>query len=148
MLAYPGFWRMGARYWKTGLTETYRSLRKAAFVRALQRLVPETRAEHLKAGGAGVRAQAVDRQGRLVDDFRIEHTPRAVHVRNAPSPAATASLEIGRRIAALAVERAGIAPLLVRLDSAGGAWRRYPGALAGLYLSLQRSPKDEAEANR
>ena len=110
MLGYPGFWRMGTRYWKTGLVETYRSLRKAAFVRALRRLVPEARAEHLKAGGAGVRAQAVDRQGRLVDDFRIEHTARAVHVRNAPSPAATASLEIGRRIAALAVERAGIAP--------------------------------------
>ncbi len=111
MLGYPGFWRMGARYWKTGLTEVYLSLRKAAFVRALQALVPETRAEHLKPGGAGVRAQAVDRQGRLVDDFRIEHTARAVHVRNAPSPAATASLEIGRRIAALAVERAGIGHL-------------------------------------
>ena len=111
MLAYPGFWRMGARYWKTGLVETYGSLCKAAFVRALQKLVPETRAEHLKPGGAGVRAQAVDRQGRLVDDFRIEHTPRAIHVRNAPSPAATASLEIGRRIAALAIERAGIGPL-------------------------------------
>ena len=109
MLAYPGFWRMGARYWKTGMTELYRSLRKAAFVRALQALAPETRAEHLKPGGAGVRAQAVDRQGRLVDDFRIEHTARAVHVRNAPSPAATASLEIGRRIAALAMERVGIA---------------------------------------
>lgn len=110
MLGYPGFWRMGARYWKTGLTEVYRSLRKAAFVRALQALVPEVKTEHLKSGGAGVRAQAVDRQGCLVDDFRIEHTARAVHVRNAPSPAATASLEIGRRIAALAVERAGIAP--------------------------------------
>lgn len=110
MLGYPGFWRMGARYWKTGLTEMHRSLRKASFVRALQALVPKTKAEHLKSGGAGVRAQAVDRQGRLVDDFRIEHTSRAVHVRNAPSPAATASLEIGRRIAALAVERAGIAP--------------------------------------
>jgi len=112
MLGYPGFWRMGARYWKTGLTEVYRSLRKAAFVRALQALVPDTRAEHLKAGGAGVRAQAVDRQGRLVNDFRIEHTARAVHVRNAPSPAATASLEIGRRITAFAVERAGIGPLI------------------------------------
>ena len=109
MLTYPGFWRMSARYWKTGLAELHRSLRKAVFVRALQALVPETRAEHLMSGGAGVRAQAVDRQGRLVDDFRIEHTPRAVHVRNAPSPAATASLEIGRRIAALAVERFGLA---------------------------------------
>ena len=109
MLAYPGFWRMSARYWRTGLEELYRSLRKAAFVRGLQALVPETRAEHLKSGGAGVRAQAVDRRGQLVDDFRIEHTPRAVHVRNAPSPAATASLEIGRRIAALAMERSGLA---------------------------------------
>ena len=84
MLAYPGFWRMSARYWKMGLEELYRSLRKAAFVRGLQALVPETRAKHLKSGGAGVRAQAVDRRGRLVDDFRIEHTARAVHVRNAP----------------------------------------------------------------
>ena len=109
MLTYPGFWRMSARYWKMGLEELYRSLRKAAFVRGLQALVPETRAEHLKSGGAGVRAQAVDRRGQLVDDFRIEHTPRAVHVRNAPSPAATASLEIGRRIAALAMERSGLA---------------------------------------
>ena len=109
MLAYPGFWRMSARYWKMGLEELYRSLRKAAFVRGLQALVPETRAEHLEPGGAGVRAQAVDRRGRLVDDFRIEHTARAVHVRNAPSPAATASLEIGRRIAALAMERSGLA---------------------------------------
>ena len=109
MLAYPGFWRMSARYWRTGLEELYRSLRKAAFVRGLQALVPETRAEHLKYGGAGVRAQAVDRRGHLVDDFRIEHTARAVHVRNAPSPAATASLEIGRRIAALAMERSGLA---------------------------------------
>ena len=110
MLTYPGFWRMSARYWQMGLEEMYRSLRKAAFVRGLQALVPET-----TSGASGIRAaRASGRRpstggASLVDDFRIEHTARAVHVRNAPSPAATASLEIGRRIAALAMERSGLA---------------------------------------
>lgn len=98
MLAFPGFWRMARRYWRTGLGEWYRSCRKVAFARSLQRLVPDLAAGHLTAGGAGVRAQAVARDGRLVDDFLFLDTPRAVHVLNAPSPAATASLAIGEAI--------------------------------------------------
>lgn len=102
MLTHPGFWRMAARYWRTGLFEVYRSLNKAAFLRALKRLVPEINAADIVPGHTGVRAQAVQSNGALVDDFRIEQTPGAVHVLNAPSPAATASLAIGRRIADLA----------------------------------------------
>jgi L-2-hydroxyglutarate oxidase len=102
MLAYPGFWRMAARYWRMGLYELYRSLSRSAFVRALQRLVPEISPADLEPGGAGVRAQAVEKDGALVDDFRIVETPKAIHVLNAPSPAATASLAIGRHIADLA----------------------------------------------
>ena len=104
-LAYRGFWAMARRYWRTGLYEMYRSLSRRAFVRALQRLVPELRAEDVTRGGAGVRAQAVSPDGSLVDDFRIVESPGAVHVLNAPSPAATASLAIGRHIAGLATER-------------------------------------------
>lgn len=103
MLAYPGLWRMAARYWRMGLYEVYRSLSRSAFVRALQRLVPEISPADLEPGGAGVRAQAVEKDGTLVDDFRIVETPKAIHVLNAPSPAATASLAIGRHIADLAV---------------------------------------------
>lgn len=102
MVAYPGFWRMAGRYWRMGLYEVYRSLSRAAFVRALQRLVPEISPADLEPGGAGVRAQAVEKDGALVDDFRIVETPKAIHVLNAPSPAATASLAIGRHIADLA----------------------------------------------
>jgi L-2-hydroxyglutarate oxidase len=102
MLAYPGFWRMAARYWRMGLYEVYRSLSRSAFVRALQCLVPEISPADLEPGGAGVRAQAVEKDGALVDDFRIVETPKAIHVLNAPSPAATASLAIGRHIADLA----------------------------------------------
>ena len=82
----------------------YRSLSKAAFVEALQRLVPDLVADDLSTGGAGVRAQAVSPDGTLVDDFRIAATADAIHVLNAPSPAATASLAIGRHVADLAVE--------------------------------------------
>jgi (S)-2-hydroxyglutarate dehydrogenase len=102
MLAYPGFWRMAARYWQMGLSEVYRSLRKTGFVQALQRLVPEISPADIVPGHTGVRAQAVERSGALVDDFRIVQTPKAIHVLNAPSPAATASLAIGRHIAELA----------------------------------------------
>jgi L-2-hydroxyglutarate oxidase len=97
-LAYPGFLRLAARYWRTGLGEMWRSFSKAAFVRALRRLVPDIRAEHLDAAPAGVRAQAVARDGALVDDFLIEEAGRVVHVCNAPSPAATAALNIGSLI--------------------------------------------------
>jgi L-2-hydroxyglutarate oxidase len=98
-LAYPGFRRLARRHWRMGLMEVWRSLSKRAFVRALQRLVPEVAAEDLEPAGAGVRAQALDPGGTLVDDFRIEERPGEIHVLNAPSPAATASLAIGAFIA-------------------------------------------------
>jgi len=107
-LGYSGFWAMARRYWRTGAYEMYRSLSKAAFVRALQKLVPDVRSEDLSRGGAGVRAQAVTPEGALVDDFRIVEAADAVHVLNAPSPAATASLAIGRHIAGVASERFGL----------------------------------------
>jgi L-2-hydroxyglutarate oxidase LhgO len=103
-LGYRGFWAMARRYWRTGSYEMYRSLSKAAFVRALQRLVPDIRAADVIPGGAGVRAQAVAADGSLVDDFRIARSKGAIHVLNAPSPAATASLAIGRHVAGLATE--------------------------------------------
>lgn len=103
-LAYPGFWAMAAKYWRTGIYEVYRSLSKRAFLRALQRLVPELEERDLEPGGAGVRAQAVAPDGSLIDDFKISETPHAIHVLNAPSPAATASLAIGRHIAGLAAK--------------------------------------------
>jgi L-2-hydroxyglutarate oxidase len=101
-LAFPGLWRMGRRYWRIGIYEVWRSLFKAGFVRALQRLVPDLRADDVTHGGAGVRAQAMTPDGVLVDDFKIIEGPRAIHVVNAPSPAATASLAIGRHVADLA----------------------------------------------
>lgn len=105
MLGYRGFWAMSARYWRTGLDEFVRSLSKRAFARALQKLVPAIREDDLEPGGAGVRAQAVAPDGSLVDDFRITTTQRAIHVVNAPSPAATASLAIGEQIAGMAAEQ-------------------------------------------
>ena len=108
-LTYSGFWQMARKYWRTGSYEMYRSLSKAAFVRALQRLIPAIRPEDVTPGGAGVRAQAVAADGSLVDDFSIVSGPDAIHVLNAPSPAATASLAIGRHIAALAREAFGLA---------------------------------------
>jgi len=102
--AWPGFWRLAARHWRTAVYEVRRSLSKRLFVRDLQRLVPELRLADVHRAGSGVRAQAVDAQGGLVDDFRIVRGERAIHVLNAPSPAATASLLIGERIAAMAAE--------------------------------------------
>jgi L-2-hydroxyglutarate oxidase len=104
-LTYPGLWRMAKRYWRTGIYEVWRSLVKAEFVRALRRLVPDLRPDDVTRGGAGVRAQAVTADGLLVDDFRIADGDRAIHVLNAPSPAATASLAIGRHVAGLAAEK-------------------------------------------
>ena len=103
-LGYAGFWNMARRYWKMGSYEMYRAASKAAFVRSLQKLVPEIREQDIERGGAGVRAQAVSPDGSLVDDFRISVTEGAIHVVNAPSPGATASLAIGRHIANLAGE--------------------------------------------
>src|SRR5213083_2905387 len=107
-LRFPGFRAMAKKYWKTGAYEIYRSLSKRAFVKALQRLVPALRPEDIRPGGAGVRAQAVTAEGTLVDDFRIVQTADAVHVLNAPSPAATASLAIGRHIATIAAQTFGL----------------------------------------
>ena len=102
MLTYAGFWKMARRYWRIGLYEYYRSLNRAAFLRALQKLVPKLQDGDLEPGGSGVRAQAVRRDGSMVDDFQILEAPNAIHVLNAPSPAATASLAIGAQIADLA----------------------------------------------
>ncbi|NLN92800.1 MAG: L-2-hydroxyglutarate oxidase [Candidatus Hydrogenedens sp.] len=98
LASWPGFWLMSTKYWRTGLHEMYRSFSRAAFAQALRRLLPEIREEDLHPGGAGVRAQAVDRRGRLLDDFHLLETERMIHVLNAPSPAATASLAIGDTI--------------------------------------------------
>jgi L-2-hydroxyglutarate oxidase len=98
-LAWPGLRRLLARHWRTGFGEAWRSLSRSAFARALGRLVPEIRADDLVPAAAGVRAQALARDGSLVDDFLFVESARALHVCNAPSPAATASLAIGRRIA-------------------------------------------------
>jgi L-2-hydroxyglutarate oxidase LhgO len=107
-VTYRGFWAMAAKYWRTGLYEMYRSVSKRAFLHALQRLVPELEERALEPGGTGVRAQAVTPEGALVDDFRISETPHAIHVLNAPSPAATASLAIGRHIVDLAAKSFGL----------------------------------------
>jgi L-2-hydroxyglutarate oxidase len=96
---YPGFWRLARRHWRMGLKETVRSLVKPEFVRSAQLYVPDVRDEDLVPGGSGVRAQALDMDGKLLDDFRFEERPGEIHVLNAPSPAATASLAIGRFIA-------------------------------------------------
>jgi (S)-2-hydroxyglutarate dehydrogenase len=98
--AFPGFWRMAARYWRSGMAEMHRSWSKQAFTRSLQRLVPEITESDLVPGGSGVRAQALDRSGQLLDDFHFVMQERFLHVCNVPSPAATASLVIGREIVA------------------------------------------------
>ena len=103
-LTYPGFWGMTAKHWRTGLGEFHRSLSRAVFLRDLQRLLPEVEDRDLAPGGSGVRAQAVDRKGRLRDDFSIQQDQGAIHVLNAPSPGATSSLAIGDHIVTLAAE--------------------------------------------
>jgi (S)-2-hydroxyglutarate dehydrogenase len=104
-LAWPGFQKVAKKYWRTGMGEMYRSFSKAAFTTALQKLIPEIQSEDLDTGGAGVRAQACDREGGLVDDFLILESDYAINVCNAPSPAATSSLAIGETVAALALKR-------------------------------------------
>lgn len=98
-LLWPGFLKVASRYWKTGMGEFYRSFSKPAFVKALQKLIPAIRQEHLVPGGAGVRAQACKKDGGLMDDFYILENENIFHVCNAPSPAATSSLSIGEFIA-------------------------------------------------
>jgi L-2-hydroxyglutarate oxidase len=104
-LSYGGFLRLAARYWRVGAAEMWRSASKAAFVRALQRLIPEIRAADLLPAPSGVRAQAVSPAGEIVDDFVIEETDRVVNVCNAPSPAATAALNVGNLVVDRLAER-------------------------------------------
>ena len=106
-LAYPGFWKMAAKYWKIGMGEVYRSYSRRVFLHDLQRLIPEIQNSDLDSGGSGVRAQAVARDGSLLDDFSIIQGRDAIHVLNAPSPGATSSLAIGEHIAGLAVGNFG-----------------------------------------
>lgn len=97
-LGFPGFWRMASLHWRNALGEWHRSLSKPAFVHALQRLVPKVQDNDLVPGGSGVRAQALKPDGTLVDDFQFVPSARVLHVLNVPSPAATASLNIGKAI--------------------------------------------------
>ncbi|MBI3062956.1 MAG: L-2-hydroxyglutarate oxidase [Deltaproteobacteria bacterium] len=101
---FGGFWAMAGKYWRTGFGEMHRSFSKPAFVKALQRLLPEIKAEDLVAGGTGVRAQAVSGTGALLDDFVIKESANAIHVLNAPSPGATSSIAIGRAIVEMATK--------------------------------------------
>jgi L-2-hydroxyglutarate oxidase len=105
MTLFPGFWRMAAKHYRMGFKEFYRSLSKEAFVKSLQKLIPEITIDDIEPGGAGVRAQALEKDGKLVDDFRIVEAERMIHVLNAPSPAATASLSIGDKISDLVINR-------------------------------------------
>jgi L-2-hydroxyglutarate oxidase len=104
-LTWPGFQKVAAKYWETGLGEMYRSFSKAAFTKALQELIPEIQENDLIEGGAGVRAQACDRNGGLLDDFAILQDEKVINVCNAPSPAATSSLAIGQSVAEMALQR-------------------------------------------
>jgi len=102
-IMWPGFQKVAKKYWKTGLGELYRSYSKKGFTRALQQLIPEITMDDLARGGSGVRAQACDRHGGLIDDFVIRESKQMIHVLNAPSPAATSSLAIGETVAGLAM---------------------------------------------
>jgi (S)-2-hydroxyglutarate dehydrogenase len=98
ILGYGGFWKLAARYWKMGLTEMYRDYVKAAYVTELQRYIPVLQSKDIIPGPSGVRAQAIARDGKLIDDFRIQYGENIVHVVNAPSPAATSSIILARMI--------------------------------------------------
>ena len=98
IITYSGFLKLARQYWQIGMGEIYRSFSKDAFTKALQELLPEIRKDDLINGGSGVRAQAIDKNGKLIDDFSILHTERALHVCNAPSPGATSSIAIGESI--------------------------------------------------
>jgi L-2-hydroxyglutarate oxidase LhgO len=108
ILAYRGFLRLAGRYWRTGAAEFWRDLSKRAFHHSLERYVPDLELSDLAPGPSGVRAQALDPDGTLVDDFRLGGSDHVLHVRNAPSPAATASLAIGRELAETAISRFGL----------------------------------------
>jgi (S)-2-hydroxyglutarate dehydrogenase len=110
MLRFPGFRKMARKYWRMGLIEQYRSWVKKAFVKSLQKMVPELQESDLAPGGSGVRAQAVNGDGNLVDDFYFIHSQGMIHVCNVPSPAATASLEIGKGIVDMLAQRFDLSP--------------------------------------
>lgn len=105
ILSWPGFQKVVAKYWQTGMGEFYRSYSKSAFTKALKRLLPELKKSDLIPGGAGVRAQACDKSGNLLDDFVLDEGENFIHVLNAPSPAATSSLSIGDTLAAMALTK-------------------------------------------
>ena len=107
-LTFPGFWKMTAKHWKTGMQEMHRSYRKSVFVNDLKKLIPEIRPEDLEPGGSGVRAQAVSKSGAILDDFHILRGQHALHVLNAPSPGATSSLAIGEYLSDLAIQDFGL----------------------------------------
>jgi L-2-hydroxyglutarate oxidase len=109
MACFGGFWRMAFKYWRTGVGEMYRSFSKASFYRSLKRMIPELQMNDIHPFGTGVRAQAMEPTGGLVDDFRFVQAEHMIHVLNAPSPAATASFSIGRTIADMATSRWGVA---------------------------------------
>ena len=109
ILSYGGFWKMAARYWKMGVAEMYRDYFKAAYLKELQRYMPELRGDDLLAGPSGVRAQALAADGCLVDDFLIQHGEHVVHIQNAPSPAATSSLVLAQMIVDEAQRSFGLA---------------------------------------
>jgi 2-hydroxyglutarate dehydrogenase len=106
-LAWPGTWRMARRWWRTGVRELWHAASRSALVRDGRRYIPELELEHVEPGPAGIRAQAVGRDGALLDDFVVSETARALHVRNAPSPAATASLALAELIADRIAPRVG-----------------------------------------
>jgi (S)-2-hydroxyglutarate dehydrogenase len=106
-LSFPGFWRVAAKHWRSGKDEMHRAVSKASFVAGLQRLVPEVRAEDLVPGGSGVRAQAITRSGTLVDDFQFTQSKNMLHLYNVPSPAATASIAMGRTVVEMAAKSWG-----------------------------------------
>ncbi len=104
-LAFRGFQKVAFKYWKTGLGEIHRSYSKSAFTKALQQLIPEVQKQDLITADAGVRAQACDKDGGLLDDFKILEKQGVINVVNAPSPAATSSLSIGKTISEMALDR-------------------------------------------
>ncbi|MDY6899394.1 MAG: L-2-hydroxyglutarate oxidase, partial [Cyanobacteriota bacterium] len=113
VMSYPGFWKLAAKHSDEGIKEIIRSFSKAAFVKSLQQLIPEVRSEDVVPTHAGVRAQALMNDGKLVDDFLIVKGQNSVHVCNAPSPAATSSIEIGKAVAAEVPEFAHLKPAAV-----------------------------------
>jgi (S)-2-hydroxyglutarate dehydrogenase len=106
-LTFPGFWRLATKHWRSAAHEFERSVSKASFVRGLQNLLPEITASDLVPGGSGVRAQAIHRSGAMVDDFQFSQSKNMLHLYNVPSPAATASIAIGRSVVELAAQAFG-----------------------------------------